>query len=128
MESEVIAALRRAVEAAPGDITLRLHLAEQLRLVGDTAGAVTEIAAALQLDPMNPTARQAMDGARRGLGEAATPRRPGFDWSVAEEQVADIAGPMFVEHHADDRPGARATGPRSSRTGAGSGSSRPTSG
>ena len=139
MDSELIAALRRAVAAAPDDVTLRLHLAEQLRLARDVPGAVTEIAAALQLDPTSAAARAAMDrvlGGDRtpasgdaqpdGATEPADPVEPAdpaasatedptptadqsrggdFDWSAAEEQVADIAGPRFVEHPAEDDEG-----------------------
>ncbi|WP_109230577.1 tetratricopeptide repeat protein [Serinibacter arcticus] len=67
---EVIEALRRAVAAAPQDVTLRLHLADQLVAVGDVPAALTEIAVAIQLDPADPRTH---DAVRRALdaGSAA---------------------------------------------------------
>lgn len=60
MSDELIAALLRAVEAAPGDAALRLHLAEQLVRVGNTNDAMLHVAAVLQADPNHAAARGLM--------------------------------------------------------------------
>ena len=132
MESALIQALRRAVDAAPDDVALRLHLADQLEVAGDQAGAIDQIAAALRVDPASSEARAAMSRVLRGGHEVAPPpaepgpdsddpsqRRPeaaesvqdpesrpvprtDFDWAAAEQQVADLIEPMFVEHPSTD--------------------------
>ena len=62
----LIASLARAVEAAPDDVTLRLHLAELLLADGRHDDAVSHCAAALQRDPGNTTARELMTRAMGG--------------------------------------------------------------
>jgi SpoVK/Ycf46/Vps4 family AAA+-type ATPase len=69
MTPEFLDALRRAVNAAPHDVALRLHLADQLLQAGDAPSAITEIAAALQSDPASAAAREAMN---RALALAAS--------------------------------------------------------
>lgn len=107
MDSELVSALRRASAAAPNDVVLRLHLADQLLAADDRTGAITEIAAALQIDPSH-------EGARRAMDRALLPDRPtvdyprpaksssSFDWSQAERQVSDIAGSMFLDRGPED--------------------------
>jgi AAA+ superfamily predicted ATPase len=148
VDDPVLAALRRAVAAAPDDSVLRLHLAEQLTGAGRGAEAVTEVAVVLQREPDNGEARALM---ARALGAgspaapapptsptpATTPTPPGapeapppeavgdvhdeppadapaspsttspatgpeFDWASAEQDIGEIAAPMFVS--ADDAP------------------------
>ena len=112
MESALIQALRRAVDAAPDDVPLRLHVAEQLEVAGDQPGALDQIAAALRVDPASTEARSAMARVLSGTREDAPPPeaadgseqvpgprpepRTDFDWAAAEQQVADLAEPMFV--------------------------------
>jgi hypothetical protein len=119
----VVAAVQRAVAAAPEDLDLRVHLAELLLATGRKDEAVAHSAAALPLDPASAAARAAMnralgaDGTARGSGttpeprpettqgdtQRAAPPEPGtgaanaFDWRVAESEVGHIAEPMFVE-------------------------------
>ena len=119
MNDAVIDALRRAVAAAPDDVTLRLHLAEQLVAAGRGTDAVAEAAAVLQRDPGNAAARELMARALGGTAPAATAPAPTeagpeqsepaeqpqqFDWSAAETQVSDIAGPMFVDESGQPEP------------------------
>jgi SpoVK/Ycf46/Vps4 family AAA+-type ATPase len=114
-ESALIASLRRAVEAAPGDVALRLHLAGQLVEAGLTEEAVSHLSRVLADDPGSIAARSLMSVA------LASPPAPGeqpaeavehwspssdaarFDWSQAEEEVGDLVQPMFVDS-ADGSP------------------------
>jgi AAA+ superfamily predicted ATPase len=101
------ASLARAVEGAPDDVTLRLHLAELLLADGRQDDAVSHCAAALQRDPGNATARELMGRAMGGASHtepsagqapdpAATSRE--FDWHQAESDISDVAPqPMFVD-------------------------------
>lgn len=118
MEPPLIESLRRAVAAAPDDVPLRLHLAEQLLSAGDQDGAVESAAAVLQRAPGNPDALRLiasvagsgatpvgqappsgeMQAAPSPAQEADPPARPaGFDWHAAEAEVGDIAEPMFAD-------------------------------
>jgi AAA+ superfamily predicted ATPase len=58
--------LRRAVESAPDDVPLRLHLAELLIVDGQQDAAITQCAAALQREPGSAPARGLM---RRAMGQ-----------------------------------------------------------
>ena len=89
MADAAIEALRRAVAAAPDDVELRLHLASQLVALGRGAEAIPDLAAVLQQAPDHADARELMS---RALGKV-----PAFDWTAAENEVADLAGPMFVD-------------------------------
>ena len=82
MESALILALRRAVDAAPDDVALRLHLADQLAAIDDHAGAIDQIAAVLRVDPSSAEARAAMGRVLRGAGtqgSETTGESPGID-------------------------------------------------
>src|SRR5436309_3111180 len=52
----LLVSLRAAVEAAPDDIALRLHLAEMLKSAGHQSEAVRHAAAVLQANPENAQA------------------------------------------------------------------------
>lgn len=56
----LIDSLSRAVDAAPDDVRLRVHLAELLVAAGRQAEAVTHCAVALQHDPADAPARELM--------------------------------------------------------------------
>jgi SpoVK/Ycf46/Vps4 family AAA+-type ATPase len=117
MDDLLVASLRRAIEAAPEDIHLRLHLGRLLLDGGQVDEAISLAGAVLQLDPQNQDARILVSEAL-GAGEVANPAaaiqtplppnaaepRPvpagEFDWSKAEEQVDDLAEPMFVDGEA----------------------------
>lgn len=124
----LLASLAAAVEQAPDDLPLRLHLARQLVDAGRQPEAVAQCAVALQQQPDHDGARLLMMAA---LGGAATPaaqpattlpaREPeppaGQDaaspstqgpageassfWRQAEGQFEDVVPPMFVDGHDD---------------------------
>ncbi|MEU1015171.1 AAA family ATPase [Streptomyces sp. NPDC005898] len=122
-DSPLIRSLRTAVEAAPADVPLRLHLAEMLLGAGQPDAAVAEVAVALQHAPGDAQARTLM---ARAMGapvpapgtqpapaspqdqppvtvpaSASAPEEPkgraGFDWRAAADQVGDVIPPRFVE-------------------------------
>ena len=70
MSNPLIESLTRAVEAAPGDVPLRLHLAELLVADGQQ-DAITHCAVALQHAPGNAAARALMGRAMAGPASAA---------------------------------------------------------
>jgi AAA+ superfamily predicted ATPase len=122
----VLDSLRKAVEAMPDDVPLRLHLASMLMAAGLRDEAVRNVGAILQRDPGNAAAVALLQAPAQppaagpgagepgvrgpGVGEAGGPAqgRPGgqedgepapgggFDWSRAESQVRDVVPPMFV--------------------------------
>ncbi|MGW3572223.1 tetratricopeptide repeat protein, partial [Streptomyces sp. NPDC000941] len=69
-DSPLIQSLRAAVAAAPGDVPLRLHLAELLLTAGRQDAAVAEVAVALQHAPGDPQARELM---ARAMGAPPQP-------------------------------------------------------
>jgi AAA+ superfamily predicted ATPase len=105
MPDPLVLSLRAAVEAAPEDIPLRMHLAELLASRGMRDEAVRQAAAVLQRDPANTTALRLI-GADVPPPEAA----PVGDDGVAEtlrrldEEFAGLVPPMYVsaEDGADD--------------------------
>ncbi|MEU6080872.1 AAA family ATPase [Streptomyces sp. NPDC047108] len=123
-ETPLIRSLRSAVDAAPDDVPLRLHLAELLLGAERADEAVAEIAAALQRAPGDAQARALMARAMGG-GPTVTPDSPdaptppthapkqpehrghqgGFDWQAAEREVGDVVPPRFVESTGDDPRG-----------------------
>jgi SpoVK/Ycf46/Vps4 family AAA+-type ATPase len=118
-ESTVLDSLRRAVEAMPDDVPLRLHLATMLLRGGQRDEAIRQVGAVLQRDPGNtaaldllregPAAAEAADfsaertvvrpaaaGPAEAHGEAAGGRPTQFDWSQAEDELRDVLPAMFV--------------------------------
>ncbi|MET7302747.1 ATP-binding protein [Embleya sp. NPDC005575] len=99
-EAPLIRSLRTAVEAAPRDLPLRLHLAQLLIDAGRLDAAVAEVAAVLGQSPGDPQARALM---ARAMGAPAAapaaeqaPPAGGFDWAAAEQEVEDVVPPRFV--------------------------------
>ena len=121
-ESTVLDSLRRAVEAMPDDVPLRLHLATMLLHGGQRDEAIRQVGAVLQRDPGNtaaldllregPASAEAAGAAdfpaertvaRSGPaspaeahGEAADGRPSQYDWSQAEDELRDVLPAMFV--------------------------------
>ncbi|WP_037576526.1 ATP-binding protein [Phaeacidiphilus oryzae] len=115
-EPPLLASLRTALNAAPGDVPLRLHLAELLLGEGRADEAIAEAAIALQHDPASTEARALMTRALSGPGtpvqqpqpsqpqpsqpqpsqpsrsqqQPEPPSQPVFDWQQAERQVSDV--------------------------------------
>jgi AAA+ superfamily predicted ATPase len=101
----LLASLRRAVEAMPDDVGLRLHLATLLIEAGQRDEGIREVGAILQLDPVNAGALALITGARppgepepaAGSGAAGSKAAgPEFDWRAAESELADVLPPRFV--------------------------------
>ncbi|NII39429.1 SpoVK/Ycf46/Vps4 family AAA+-type ATPase [Curtobacterium flaccumfaciens] len=103
-------ALRRAVQAAPDDVALRVHLGQLLLDAGRTEEATAEAAAALATAPADSSAAALMLAALQpGTGSLAEPETaaapttqaarpvPEFDWHAAEQQVDHIAEAAFVD-------------------------------
>ena len=121
MDERLIASLVAAVEASPGDVPLRLHLAELLLGAGRREDAVRHAATALAADPTSPAARDLLARATAEPGPAQDPpsddsTRPGspdrgapaanpapgdFDWSAAETELGDVVPPMYADGAAD---------------------------
>jgi AAA+ superfamily predicted ATPase len=114
-EPTVLDSLRKAVEAMPDDVPLRLHLASMLLRAGQRDEAVRQLGAVLQRDPGNAqalgllqergpaTAPSAARPADPSPGPAADPSAgPGpdkgqhYDWSQAEDELRDVMPAMFV--------------------------------
>lgn len=117
MSNPLLDALTRAVDAAPDDVTLRLHLAELLVTDGQQDAAISHCAVALQHDPSNAEARVLMSRAMGvpsaqpapAEGDAPTHTGKGFDWGQAESDISDVAPePMFVDERAASDPSSSA--------------------
>ncbi|WP_295692301.1 AAA family ATPase [Lapillicoccus sp.] len=94
MSNPLIESLTRAVEAAPGDVPLRLHLAELLVAAGQQDAAITQCAVALQHEPGNVAARALMGRAMAGPdgGTSVTPPPP--EGTAAPAAAAPPVGPQ----------------------------------
>lgn len=113
-DDDLIASLLAAVSAAPDDLPLRVHVATLLTDAGRLDEAIAHASFVLAHEPQHPQARSVM---RRAVADpsADTDAEPGpgpvagFDWAAAEDEVADIAQPAFVESTPDDAPPAHDT-------------------
>jgi SpoVK/Ycf46/Vps4 family AAA+-type ATPase len=113
----LLESLRKAVDAMPNDVPLRLHLAGQLLAAGLREEAVRHLGAVLQLEPSNAEALRLLTGnpaSSRSPEPAPTPPRddrepreeqqePGerpsgvmYDWAQAEAELSGVMPPMFV--------------------------------
>jgi SpoVK/Ycf46/Vps4 family AAA+-type ATPase len=127
-EPAVLDSLRRAVEAMPDDVPLRLHLATLLLRGGQRDEAIRQVGAVLQRDPGNTAAldllregpasaepvrttdisaertvvRPAVTGPAEAHGEAAGGRTQHYDWSQAEDELRDVLPAMFIGGEATD--------------------------
>jgi len=95
-EDALIRELSAAVERNPDAVELRVHLAELLLADGRYAEALTHCSAALTKDSANAAALALLQRCTAALAAPAG-EKSAFDWSAAEEQVADIIEPAFVE-------------------------------
>jgi AAA+ superfamily predicted ATPase len=118
-EPTVLDSLRKAVEAMPDDVPLRLHLASMLLQAGQRDEAVRQLGAVLQRDPGNAQALGLLQ--ERGPATAPSPAPPAdpspgspadppagpgpdkgqgsgqhYDWSQAEDELRDVMPAMFV--------------------------------
>src|SRR3954451_1532026 len=116
-EPTVLDSLRKAVEAMPDDVPLRLHLASMLLQAGQRDEAVRQLGAVLQRDPGNAQALGLLQ--ERGSAAAPSPAPPAepspgppadpsagpgpgkvsgqhYDWPQAEDELRDVMPAMFV--------------------------------
>jgi AAA+ superfamily predicted ATPase len=111
-EQPVLDSLRKAVEAMPDDVPLRLHLATMLLKAGLRDEAIRQVGAILQREPGNASAMALLqEPAVPRPQEAAPQPEPSpaagaeYDWSRAESEVGDVLPPMFVGGSSADTSG-----------------------
>ena len=90
-EPTVLDSLRKAVEAIPDDVPLRLHLATMLMQAGQRDEAVRQIGAVLQRDPGNDRALGLLRDSGPGQAEAAG--QPPADPPVISPERAGLPAP-----------------------------------
>ncbi|MGB6582790.1 MAG: tetratricopeptide repeat protein [Streptosporangiaceae bacterium] len=90
-EPTVLDSLRKAVEAMPDDVPLRLHLATMLLQAGQRDEAVRQIGAVLQRDPGNDRALGLLRDSGPGRAEAAA--QPPADPPVISPERAGLPAP-----------------------------------
>jgi SpoVK/Ycf46/Vps4 family AAA+-type ATPase len=105
----LLSSLRRAVEAAPDDVDLRLHLAQLLADSGQRNEAVREAAAVLQRDPANAAALALITGGpavEPGTGRADEPAFRTDDDVLRrlDEDLIGLVPPRFTDNR--DEPAA----------------------
>jgi ATP-dependent 26S proteasome regulatory subunit len=113
VDDALLDSLRRAVEAAPDDLDLRLHFGQMLVEHGRSNEAVSIAGSVLQIDPDNKHARVLMADALEGdrpapesvrvssSSSSSSSSSDRFDWEAAEGQVDDLALPAFVSEEPD---------------------------
>ena len=117
-----MASLRAAVDAAPDDVALRLHLAELLAAAGQADEAVREAAQVLVRDPRNESAlrlvagdqspgepepeQPASEGEAAREEEAADQETPDDILSRLDAEFSDVVPPMFADDAAEPGPDA----------------------
>jgi SpoVK/Ycf46/Vps4 family AAA+-type ATPase len=98
-DGDLLDSLRAAVNAAPDDVRLRLHLAELLAERGHADEAIRELSEVLSRDPASEDARALMtrllQAPATGAAEQAEATE-GFAWDVAEADLGSALPPMFV--------------------------------
>jgi SpoVK/Ycf46/Vps4 family AAA+-type ATPase len=100
----ILDSLRRAVEAMPDDIPLRLHLATLLIEAGQRDEAVRQLGAVLQRDPTNPEALKLLspeNSVPAPPPPASEDQPAAYDWSQAEDELRDVVPAMFVGESTD---------------------------
>ncbi|MFB9313041.1 ATP-binding protein [Nocardioides plantarum] len=90
----VVHSLRSALERSPDDVPLRLHLAALLLEHDRPAETAQQCSEVLARDVTNVEALALLGRATDVLRGAEAEKT--FDWSVREEEVADLAPPLFV--------------------------------
>ncbi|HZD88429.1 MAG TPA: ATP-binding protein [Gaiellaceae bacterium] len=96
----LLASLRAAVEAAPDDVELRLHLAELLAAAGEREEAVREAAQVLVRDPQNEKALRLVSGDRAEAEPPVAEDGGGGGDDILRDldaQLSDIVPPMFAD-------------------------------
>jgi AAA+ superfamily predicted ATPase len=109
----VLDSLRKAVEAMPDDVPLRLHLATMLMQAGQRDEAVRHLGAVLQRDPANAEALKILSAEQQVVAPSPPDLSPpdasppagavsqAYDWSQAEDELRDVVPAMFVSDSGD---------------------------
>lgn len=121
MNEALIASLQRAVEQAPEDLELGLHLAQLLHGANRQAEALAQLNLVIQKDPGNATALGLLGQVTAALVGAERPVQPpqptapapsasepdpgsgtdaadgGYDWTAAAAQFGDALAAPFIE-------------------------------
>lgn len=103
-DDAVIAEMLAAVQASPDVLALRLRVIELLIERRRFAEALNHCTVALQQSPGDTKALELLAACSAGLNSPApepAAAAAGFDWSAAEDQVADIVRPAFVEEESE---------------------------
>jgi SpoVK/Ycf46/Vps4 family AAA+-type ATPase len=106
----LLTSLRAAVQAAPDDVALRMHLAEMLAAEGDRDEAVRHAAGVLQRDPNNTSAVQLISATASTDTDAPIQPLPAPADQEAEtlrrldSELADLAPPMYVDDTTTEEP------------------------
>jgi SpoVK/Ycf46/Vps4 family AAA+-type ATPase len=100
----LLSSLRAAVQAAPDDIPLRLHLAELLMGAGERSDAIRHVGAILERDPENAAALRLLRADAPAAEKPASPGRQSDEETLRQldAQLADIVPPMFADGGAED--------------------------
>ena len=98
----LLRSLRAAVEAAPDDVSLRVHLAELLVAAGERDEAIRHAAAALQREPGNAAALELVRRATVPQADQEEPSSPARDTEEEtlrrlDSELAGVAPPMYVD-------------------------------
>jgi SpoVK/Ycf46/Vps4 family AAA+-type ATPase len=96
----LLTSMRKAVEAAPDDVDLRLHLAQLLADSDHRDEAVQQAAAVLQRDPTNAAAMALITDGAGGLRVAVPAPAPPSEEDVLRRLDADLVGlvpPRFTD-------------------------------
>ena len=113
-ESKLLDSLRAAVEAAPSNTALRLHLAQLLIDAGEREEARRHLGQVLALDPGSEQALALLSGSQSvepvaGHGPPAAGAdsdepddRGEVDWGELDRGFAGLVPPMFVEGRSED--------------------------
>lgn len=93
-----LAELLAAVAARPAEVALRLRVAGLLADRGRHPEALEHCTAALRHDPGSTQALALLQRITAALSAAGKPGHS-FDWWAAEEQLADVVEPVFVQDY-----------------------------
>ena len=109
-EPTVLNSLRKAVDAMPDDVPLRLHLATMLLQAGQRDEAIRQLGAVLQRDPGNAQALGLLRDPDPAPAEAADPA-PADPPVISAERPGIPAPPPLSASGPDAGPGPDAGGP-----------------